>query len=175
MNTHYVYSSTQVDLPLMLASEIIRWGEECVLDNDLYMDPNDLTLGRADEPHATLLYGIHSDHPEEIRKLLTGVESFEIELGKVSSFTWSEKFDVLKIEAISDELHRLNKLLSRIPCTQLFPIYRPHVTVAYIKKGHCNKLLGSMDFAGRTWVADTIMFSSRGGVKTAMPLKLKSY
>ena len=175
MNTHYVYSSTQIDLPSLLASEIIRWGEERVPENDLYIDPNDMSFGRTEEPHVTLQYGIHSNRPDEVRKLLTGVEQFDIELGKVSLFTWHDKFDVLKIEAISNELHRLNKLLSRLQYTQLFPNYKPHVTIAYTKKNQCNHLAGDMTFAGRAWIADLVTFSSKDNIKSPISLKLKTY
>lgn len=171
MNTRYVYSSTQINLPSPLASEIIRWGEECIPDSDLFVDPNDIGFGREDETHVTILYGLHSDNPDDVRKLLTGVDSFEIELGKTSLFTWSDKFDVIKIEAFGDELHRLNKLLSRLPSTQMFPYYKPHVTIAYIKKGSCDKLVGSMNFVGKIWMSESVVFSTTQGVRTNISLK----
>lgn len=170
MNTRYVYSSTQVNLPSPLASEIIRWGEECIPDSNLFVDPNDLGFGREDESHVTLLYGLHSDRPDGVRQLLTGVDGFEIELGKVSLFTWSDKFDVVKIEAIGEELHRLNKLLSRLPNTQMFPVYKPHVTIAYVKKDSCENLKDRLDFAGSKINIQKILFSSKQGIKTEIPL-----
>lgn len=173
MNTRYVYSSTQVNLPTPLASKIISWGEECISDDDLFVDPNDISFGREDETHVTILYGLHSERPDDVRRLLTGVDSFEIELGKVSLFTWNNKFDVVKIEAFSDELHRLNKLLSRLPSTQMFPIYKPHVTIAYVKKGSCDKLANNMDFVGKTWMPESVIFSTKQGIKTAIPLEFK--
>lgn len=173
MNTRYAYSSTQVNLPPTLQSKIIRWGEEYISDSDLFVDPNDISFGREDETHVTVLYGLHSDRPDDVRKLLTGVDSFEIELGKISLFTWNDKFDVVKIEAFSDELHRLNKLLSRLPNTQMFSIYKPHVTIAYVKKGHCDKLINNMNFVGKTWMPESIVFSTKQGVKTTIPLELK--
>ncbi len=173
MNLLHVYSSTQVNLPRPLASEIIRWGEEHIPDNDLFTDINEMNFGRPEETHLTVLYGLHSEYPDEVRKLLIGVDSFEIELGKVSLFTWSPKFEVVKIEAFSDELHRLNKLLSRLPCTQMFSTYKPHVTVAFVKKGKGDSLVNRMDFAGKIWMPTSIVFSSKRGAKTHIPLKFK--
>jgi len=94
-NTVHNYSSTQINLPQFLASQIIKWGDKHISDSDLFTDEND--LGREDEMHVTILYGLNDQNIEKPRKLLTKIHSFEIELGKISMFTSNDKFNVVCI------------------------------------------------------------------------------
>lgn len=165
------YSSTQFNLPDDIGDEIIEWCQSNISDSSLYEDPEDSTFGREYEPHVTVLYGLHANKPDEIKNLLNKTKSFPITLGKISLFTTSDKFDVIKIEVKGEKLHELNKLISKLPHTNKFPEYKPHITLAYIKKGKCKNLINNQHFEGKTIKCDNIAFSDKDRKKTTIQLK----
>lgn len=100
------------------------------------------------DPHITALY-IGAADPKNADKLVKTVKSvvrdfspFEIALDeKVSYFPATKHSDgckVAKLNAVSDELHRLHKELKSaladadIPIDDHFPSYKPHVTLSYM-------------------------------------------
>jgi 2'-5' RNA ligase len=170
----YPYSSVQVNLPSILADQIIRWGEDVIHENDIYCPKNDLIHGREDEIHITLLYGIHSQSADEVENLLVEQNSFKVRLGFVSVFTTNDDFDVIKIEACGSSLFHFNQLLKNsINNTPNYSLYRPHVTIAYVKK-NCfnNKIIGDSKFNDWSWNVKTVIFSSKNGKKT--PIRLNT-
>lgn len=112
--------------------------------NDIYDPNNDGDYGLEDEPHITLLYGIH---PDEVDKdlainLIKTISPIELESKKISIFE-NEEFDVVKIEIIpNNTLLQLRKILINIlPNTQTFKDYNPHMTISYVKKGKGKKYI----------------------------------
>lgn len=170
----YPYSSVQINLPSILADAVHRWGNENIRERDIFCPPNDLIHGREDELHVTLLYGVHSHLPEETQSVLSGQNPFEVKLGRVSIFTTSNEFDVVKIEAISPSLFYYNYLLrTHLDNTPAYDSYRPHVTIAYIKKtADYTHLVGHDFFLNWQWTANTVVFSSTSGEKT--PIRLNT-
>jgi 2'-5' RNA ligase len=169
----YDYSSVQINIPAVIAHQVLRWSEKHVFDEDLYNPPNDKTHGREEDLHVTILYGIHSSLPNTTISLLKECKPFHVKLGKISMFTTNELYDVLKIEVISDKLRSLNKLLKeKLENTQLYDTYRPHVTIAYLKKNKIAKIEDVDVFTGEEWPVKTIIFSSKSGEKT--PIRLTS-
>lgn len=157
-----------------MADHVMRWGKDTIREKDIYCPPNDLIHGREDEMHITLLYGIHSQAPEETLSILSEQNPFEVRLGRVSIFTTNEEFDVVKIEAISPSLFYFNHLLkTNVSNTPNYLVYRPHVTIAYIKKNtYYSNLIGSDNFKEWRWTANTVIFSSKNGQKT--PIRLNT-
>ena len=88
------------------------------------------------EPHTTLLYGLHSDDiPEEdVLKICKEANYEPIKLDNISLFT-NPEFDVLKFDAHSEVLHKVNSELTKLPHTTDYPDYHPHATIAYLKPG----------------------------------------
>lgn len=165
--TEYDFSSTQFNLPGDLATRILEWGDLHVPDSSLYTDPDDPSFGREDQPHITVLYGIHSGDPKPLEKLLYGEKSFEIVLGKMSLFTTNDKFDVLKINVEAPALHKLHSVLTNsVKTTETYPKYIPHVTIVYAKKGKVNEFVGDATFEGESFVVRELSFSSKNGKKT---------
>ncbi len=115
--------------------------QDVIKEEDLY-DPEDETgFGREVEPHVTILYGLHNDiEDKEIEDKINGSKTPNIAMGKVSSFT-NNKFDVLKFDIESDDLHDLNKNFREFPYTSSFPDYHPHCTIAYLKKGKAEEYI----------------------------------
>ena len=90
-------------------------------------------------------------------------------LGKVSKFE-AGKYDVLKIEVSSDVLEKMNTALKKLPYTSKYPKYVPHCTIAYVKSGSCDKLVGNKDFDGMRVHVENIIFSAASGKKTTFKL-----
>lgn len=170
----FSYSSVQIALPKEIAKEILDWSTKNIPNNILYKDKDG--HGREDYPHITVKYGIHSSDATEILELLKGEKSLKLKLGKVSLFESKDKpFDVVKVEVLSDELHRLNKKISdNIKVTDTFPEYKPHVTLAYIKKGEGKPYDGNTDFINVEFTITELEFSSKEKEKGATPIILQA-
>lgn len=167
----YQYSSTQINLPQDLAEKVKSWGRKFVSEKDLYVDKEDNISGFDDSPHITVKYGIHTSNVEEVKKTLSHQGPIRFKLGKISKFTTNPKFDVLKIEVDSPDLHDLNKQISNgVECTDTHPTYNPHVTIAYIKKG--TGPTESLDyFQGMPGEVGSIEFSPKDGDKQVLVME----
>lgn len=126
--------------------------------------------GKEDNPHVTVLYGLHTGSAEEIKRFLSEEKSFEITLGKISKFRTSDEHDVLKIDIESESLKDMNKKLKELPYTSKYSTYRPHATIAYVKKGACEELVGSDHFEGKSFMVTKLVFSSKNEDKTSFSL-----
>jgi 2'-5' RNA ligase len=167
----YDYSSVLYLLPDAISKKIYKWGLDHVTDEHLYQDPEDPTFGREDEMHCTVLYGIHDKRSTKVRQILKSFAPFDVKLGKISAFTAPEKFDVLKVEVMGKKLHELHDYLKdNLEVTESFPEYKPHVTIAYLKKGKSEDFVGSNKFSGVSLHVDKVVFSSSIGVK--IPIKI---
>jgi 2'-5' RNA ligase len=114
-------------------------------EDDLYFEENNDGFGRENEPHVTILYGIHADVPDEdVEKLIKEIKEPKIELKKVSTFK-NEKFDVLKFDVESEDLQKLNKKFKTLPHTSTYPDYHPHVTIAYMNKGVSDQYIKALN------------------------------
>lgn len=170
INGKYSYSSTQINLPDDVAKQVISWGQDNLEDEDVYTDPDDASLGREDEIHATVLYGLHTSVPTSIKKRLKGEKGFDCKLGAIKKFDTRPEYDVLYVDIKASGLHRLHRVLKDLPHTSNYRDYRPHVTIAYVKKGRGDKYLGKKDFADIQFHIDEIIFSSKEGKKTVIDL-----
>jgi len=114
------------------------------------INPDDLhNNGFEDEPHVTLLYGIHDggEHDELDEEKLQNIIDLSrptldevIILKGVTAFE-NDDCDVLKFDAESPALRDANKKLSEYPNSNSFPDYKPHVTIAYLKPGTAKKYI----------------------------------
>lgn len=153
------YSSTHVVLPKELGDKLIAWSKKNVPEGILDKEEG----GREAYPHITILYGIHSEGPKPVQEVLKNEKPAKFKLGKVSLFKNEDKpFDVVKVEVISLDLHRLNKeLTDNLEYTNSFPKYTPHATIAYVQKGTADQLEGNTDLEGLEATVDWIEFSSK--------------
>ena len=163
--TEHEFSSTQVNLPALIAKRVRAWGKEFVPDSALF--PGE---GREDEVHVTVLFGLHTNDVDEVRGVLRGVGPVKLRLGKSSIFEGDE-FDVVKLGVVSADLVRLHKLL-RGGCehTLTHPKYVPHCTVAYVRKGLGRKFVGDDRFDGLEVVVGEVLFSDKFRVKSVIRL-----
>lgn len=168
----YDYSSVLIELPEQLTDNIISWGFDHISNESLFFDPNDHNFGREDDIHITLIYGIHAENPKEVKPLLREENAFKCKLGEISLFTKNDKFDVLVINVECEDLHKLNKKMQLfLDVTQSHIEFKPHVTIAYLKKNEGNKFLGDKTFNGEVFDVKQLKFSSKNGRKTEIALK----
>jgi 2'-5' RNA ligase len=161
------FSSTQFNLPDELATHVKKAGAAIP----------DWALGdggRETEPHVTVKYGLHGTDPEPVRKVVADHPPFKVALGKTSHFPDSGDGDVVKADVTSPDLHRLHhKIADALPHTDTHPGYKPHVTLAYVKKGLGPFFSGDNSLEGKTATVNHITFSSKDGKKTKLPLSGK--
>lgn len=165
----YDYKSTQLDLPDDIAEKIKSF---CKDIPDKFIYTNDDGLGREDNIHCTVLYGLsNKTTTNQIKSLCEDVSPIELKLGKVSMFE-NDEYDVLKIDVESESLNELNKKISdnvKAPGND-YPTYKPHITIAYMQKGTAGKYVGNDSFKGMTCSIDDLCFSNKKGEKTIIPL-----
>lgn len=129
---------------LMLFFNIPRWNKitSVILPDDLY--EKDGEYGIEKEPHLTILYGFHDEvNAEDVFKLVKeniSMKPIEVHLSGISVFK-NPDFDVVKFDAESPELTKLNGIVKQLPNTSNFPDYHPHITIGYVKKGEGEKYI----------------------------------
>lgn len=158
------YSYVGLNISGPLKNKILDFCVDNIEEKDL--DPDE---GREENPHVTVLYGLHSDSPDNVIDLLEDQEPFEIELDSISRFA-NEEHDVIKIGVKGRDLHKLNKKLKTLEHTSTYPEYIPHLTLAYVKKGSCKHLDNSAFFKGQKFKVEELEFSSSKKQKTKIKL-----
>lgn len=157
-----LYSSVHINLNKELSEEIIQWGDDNIQENDIFFDLSNHFYGREDEPHVTLLFGLHTSNPNVVSPLLVH-HPFEVTLEDMFMFESSPSFNVLAIKANAPELYALNnKMRTQLPYTNRYN-YMPHVTIAYVKKKRYIPMNNA--FKNKKFLADHYIFSSSLGLK----------
>lgn len=154
------FSTTQVNLPDEIGQKVIDFGKKLFSKNDLTNQGQELN------PHITTKFGLETDEVDEVKKLLEGIEPFQVTLGKTSIFRAKkgQDYDVVKIDVDSPKLHSINKLISdNVKNVQTQPSFVPHLTLARVKAGTGEKYAGKTDFEGQKITFDKITFSDRNG------------
>jgi 2'-5' RNA ligase len=139
-----------------------------IAEDELYEEEGDRTFGLENEPHVTVLYGIHSDEVDE-KEVLEMIEKIEwkqpIMINKVGLFE-NEKYDVLKLNANAEWLKEANaKLCENLPYSNDYPNYNAHVTVAYLKPGKGKELLERLGDIKEKVVPTKMVYSLPNGNK----------
>lgn len=99
-------------------------------------------------PHVTVYYGADKRDREKIEKVVLDYgRPIRAMLGEFDTFEHDEH-DVLFIKIIGDSFKELNKRIGELPHSRpsTHPVYKPHLTVAYLKKGTGRKYIGITPF-----------------------------
>jgi hypothetical protein len=159
----YEFSCLMVDIPEPFSSYITRWSKISIKEDDLYYDTDSYISGFETEPHVTIKYGIEDYDHACVDHVTSRYKNVRLILGKVNKFE-SGDYDVLYLEVLSDDLINMNSEISdTVECVDTFPEYVPHCTIAYVKKGSCDDLLGKDFFNGFEIYCDKLSFSSLTG------------
>lgn len=146
--------------PEQLVDSIISWGYDNIDCNDLFLDPSDPSFGREKNIHLTILGNIEETSDEKLKKIIGEEDYIMCEMGKIKLFKNHSKYDVVHIEITNNCIHKLNKNLSQsIKNTNKFPLYIPHITIAYVKKGCGDSFLNNTYFEGQQFKIDELVLS----------------
>lgn len=158
------FSCVMAQLP-SIKNEIVKWSKKNIPETALCEEEG----GREDDTHVTVLYGLHTNNPSDIKPILAKFSPFNISFQSVSKFE-AENYDVLKIGINSHTLHKMNEKLRELPYTTNHPKYVPHCTLAYVKKKSCDHLLNDDSFSGLKVIVNDITFSPAEGDKSKIKL-----
>lgn len=141
-----------------------EWLHSQIDPEDVYTDDSDRTFGLEDEPHTTLLYGLHSNEiPDStVMDICKSKEIGTLTLSNASLFE-NEKYDVLKFDVKSPILYEINSELAKLPHTTDFPNYHPHATVGYLKPGKGKKYVEELKGLVFRVQPDKIVYSKPDG------------
>lgn len=129
----YSYGCVMVEVPVKNWKEITQFIET----DDLYEEKDDSTYGIQNNPHLTLLYGLHENvTDEQVKSVFDNFnEQINIEIEGIDIFE-NEKFDVVKFNVKkTNTLQNIFDKLSEFPNSNEYPDYKPHITIAYVKSG----------------------------------------
>ena len=121
--------------------------------------------------HITVLFGVDDDINDQVRKIFGKYPSIEISADKLDYFD-NDDITVAVIRCSSDSLRELhNELKKNIANEDTHPTYKPHITVAYLKKGE--RIQG--EFKPVSWTIEKIEISKSTGKrdKISSTLSLK--
>ena len=144
---------TAVRLSKGIANKIQQWGKDNIPSDELADD------GRETDTHITLLYGLCTNNREVVKKLLTTEKPIKATLGKIGCFVSNDGFDVVIVKIDSPDLERLHKKIKDdLKVEQTHTEYKPHCTIAYVKKGEARKHAGNTSFEGAKMTFNTVLF-----------------
>lgn len=145
--------------------EILRKMQKAIQPSDIGAE------GLETDPHITARYGLHFQTPSvRLRQALKAFGPVHAVLGQTSLFE-NDDADVRKVNVDSPDLHRLNRLISRLmPVKDGHPRYIPHLTVAYLKPGKGAKYEKDKALSGTELTFHSVVFSGKRGHKETLPL-----
>lgn len=129
--------------------------------------------GLEDRPHITVKFGLHTPDVAAVRKVVSGEGPIQAKVTGIEIFSPEGKdYDVVVQRVSSPDLTRLNKAIAdAIPNTDTHPVYRPHITLGYVKKGTGKKYADAKTgLEGQTITLDTIEVSDQN--ENLTPIKL---
>jgi len=157
----YKYGCVMVEVPVSNWNEITS----TINPEDVYTGDDD-THGIQQNPHVTILYGLHDGVTEdEVKSVFDNFDGeINIKVDGVDIFE-NEKYDVVKFNVSPDgALQYLHDELSKLPNSNEFPDYKPHITLAYIKKGLGKKYI-KPDYKYEVKNVNHITYSMSNGKK----------
>lgn len=118
----------------------------------VYTEEGDRSFGLEDEPHTTLLYGLHPEvSTKDVQSILNKYTFSTVKVHNASLFQ-NNDYDVLKFDVKGDNLHQCNADLKQHPHTSNFPDYHPHLTIGYIQSGNGQKYVDMLK-GQKFWLA----------------------
>jgi hypothetical protein len=154
----FSWSCLMIDFPAKISGKVFKWADKNIKEEDLYIDEDG--YGKENHIHTTIAYGI--DPKTTIEEIKDKLKPIYVTLGKITKFDNDENYDVIKIDVSGKELHKLHHEIEKeigLP-GNTFKDYKPHLTIAYVKKGACDDLIGDDTFYGEKILLDQFDFSN---------------
>lgn len=144
-----------------------------IKEEDVYEEEADRSYGLEDEPHVTLLYGLHEGVTlEQVKKILDSYSFTTVNVHNASLFK-KDEYDVLKFDVDAPVLNAANKALTKLPHTNDYPDYHAHMTIGYIKPGKGDSYVKKFKKLEFKITPSYAVYSEAGGTKTKIPIKIK--
>ena len=137
---------------VMMDAKIKDWTDKHVAGidpKDVYIKPYDESYGIEENPHVTVIYGIHENEidPEVIHDVIQKeMKPLTVTINNISTFP-GEEYDVVKYDVpITDQLKGYReRFIKGYPNTQTHPEYHPHMTLAYVNPGEGQKYVKQLE------------------------------
>jgi hypothetical protein len=143
---------------------------DAINPNDLYEEEGDRTYGLENEPHTTLLFGLHEGVSlDDVKKIINEFTFSTCKIHNASLFE-NKKYDVLKFDVNGKNLHACNKALKEYPHTNNFPNYHPHMTIGYLKPGMGKKYTKMLKGQEFELMPTHAVYSEPDGTKTKIQI-----
>lgn len=141
------------------AQKILEFNYKMIEENVLFTEG--YNLGREKDPHITIKYGLTKSYsPTQIQDIIRGRKPFMVEIRGINIFE-NDEYDVVKFDVDGKELRELNQVFSKLPNEDEHPEYHPHMTLAYVKKGHGDKYKKSIGKIAKVPITE-IIYSDKG-------------
>lgn len=157
----YEYGCVMIEVPVSNWNEITSY----IDPEDIYTGGDD-THGIQENPHVTILYGLHKEvTPEMVKSVFEGfTKDINIEVNGIGIFE-NNDYDVVKFNVNPDgALQEIHDKLSELPNSDQFPNYTPHITISYVKSGTGKKYV-KPDYKYEVKNVDKITYSMADGNK----------
>ena len=112
--------------------------------DDVYHHPTDPSYGLEDNPHVTLKFGLHPEiEDSQIEEIVNKFKGQNLSLDILGIYSFKNKdFDVVKFSVNpTNQIKAINQELSKLPNSDQYPDYNPHITVGYVKPGMAQKYI----------------------------------
>ena len=142
-------------------------------EEDIYTEDGDRSFGLEDEPHTTLLFGLHEEVTDgDVKNVLDQLRFGECKLYNVSKFD-NPDYDVLKFDVSGPGLHTANAKLKQFPHTSNFPNYHPHATIAYLQPGTADRYIEALKDQDFRLIPTHAVYSKPNGEQVQMNIKVE--
>ncbi len=156
----YDYGCVMARIDEEAARLVLDFNYKTISEDLLYCEGQ--SFGREQHPHVTIKYGLVNSYTEEqMKQMLRQVTPFDIQVKKLSIFEGDDRYDVVKFDVDSPVLHKLHEQFSYLPNHDEYPEYHPHMTLAYVKRGHGSRFVKEASKFARIPVK-MIVYSDRG-------------
>jgi len=160
----YKYSCAMLNLSDNVSPILQYWCKKYIPSENLYVNEDQGIEGYVNLSHVTIKYGLHDTNPQKLIAIAKGYGPIEVKFGPVEKFDTNPEFDVIKVNIDSDKLRYLNNAITKdMEHSDQFNTYKPHATLAYVKKGSCDQLVGNDFFESLFDTIAEIYFASKDG------------